>query len=69
MKRINDVRECISKLYEEIEKLKTLKHSLISEVVTGKVDVRNIEIPTYEKVETNIDEDFEDEDAEIEEEV
>lgn len=68
-KYLNDVRECISKLYEEIEKLKTLKHSLISEVVTGKVDVRNIEIPTYEKVETNIDEDFEDEDAEIEEEV
>lgn len=56
-------------LKEQIEFFKVFKHSLISEVVTGKIDVRNIEIPTYEKVETNIDEDFEDDDAEIEEEV
>lgn len=59
----------INYLEKKIELLESLKRSLISEVVTGKIDVRNIEIPTYEKTETNIDEDFEYDDAEIEEEV
>lgn len=50
------------KLY--IEKLEEYKKTLISDVVTGKIDVRDITIPKYEKVEiidniednTNIDE-------------
>ncbi|WP_139690059.1 restriction endonuclease subunit S [Streptococcus oralis] len=33
-----------------ISNLESLKHSLISEVVTGKIDVRNVVIPSYEKV-------------------
>ena len=33
------------------------KQSLIAEVVTGKIDVRNITIPQYEKVETILETD------------
>lgn len=33
-----------------IKKLESLKQSLISNVVTGKIDVRNVDIPNYEKV-------------------
>ena len=36
--------------YAFIKELELLKQSLISEVVTGKIDVRNIDIPEYEKV-------------------
>lgn len=36
---------------KEIEELNELKNTLISNVVTGKIDVRNIEIPAYEHVE------------------
>ena len=34
---------------EKIEKLKSLKKSMISDVVTGKLDVRNIKIPAHAK--------------------
>ena len=40
----------ISIIKEKLTSLKELKQSLISEVVTGKIDVRNIVIPEYEKV-------------------
>lgn len=43
-------------LQSEIHKLHNLKLALISEVVTGKIDVQNIEIPEYEKVESAIEE-------------
>lgn len=37
-------------IYTQIKKLQQLKQSLISDVVTGKIDVRNIDIPDYDKV-------------------
>lgn len=40
----------IEKIEESIKTLELLKQSLISEVVTGKIDVRNTVIPEYEKV-------------------
>ena len=40
-----DIRKFTDKANEMISLLKKLKNSLISEVVTGKIDVRNIEIP------------------------
>lgn len=45
----------------KISSLESLKQSLISEVVTGKIDVRNIVIPTYEKLDVSdlIDEEIE----------
>ena len=45
--RINKVIEVIIK---KIESMENLKQSLISEVVTGQIDVRDIAIPEYEKV-------------------
>ena len=54
-----------------IQALKNLKKTLISDVVTGKVDIRNIDIPEYEKVQilddtleedTEVEIDFEEED-------
>ena len=45
--RINKVIEVIIK---KIESMENLKQSLISEVVTGQIDVRDIVIPEYEKV-------------------
>ena len=44
--RINKVIEVIIK---KIESMENLKQSLISEVVTGQIDVRDIAIPEYEK--------------------
>lgn len=63
---INNIERVEKKQVEQIEKLKQLKQSIISDVVTGKIDVRNIEIPKYEKDE-NIDINYDKE--EIEEEV
>lgn len=45
--RINKVIEVIIK---KIESMENLKQSLISEVVTGQIDVRDVAIPEYEKV-------------------
>ncbi|KRN88703.1 hypothetical protein [Ligilactobacillus ceti] len=44
---------------KKIEELKSLKQSLISEVVTGKIDVRNINIPIFEAVDIEEDIDLE----------
>lgn len=53
-------------LEKKIQQLKDMKVALISDVVTGKIDVRNVEIPEYERVE----EDFtEDDSSEMSEEI
>ena len=61
----------IENLDNTIQALKNLKKTLISDVVTGKVDIRNIDIPEYEKVQilddtleedTEVEIDFEEED-------
>lgn len=57
----------IEKLKEEIEVLEEYKSKLISDVVTGKIDVRDIEIPEYE-YEEEINESSED-DSEDEENI
>lgn len=49
-KIINSTKEYKINIVKKIEELELLKQSLISEVVTGKIDVRNIVIPEYEKV-------------------
>lgn len=43
--------DSIQKINQEIEKLREFRTRLISDVVTGKIDVRSIEIPNYEYVE------------------
>lgn len=54
----------------EIELLQEMKNKLISDVVTGQIDVRGIEIPEYEYVEETIDDNIdvdEDTSQEVEE--
>ena len=47
---MNQIDKRMKNNYDLIKELELLKQSLISEVVTGKIDVRNIVIPEYEKV-------------------
>lgn len=57
------VRRLLDLENEKINNLKQLKQSLISDLVTGKIDVRNVDIPDYDKVsdvvdEENLEDDF-----------
>lgn len=49
-KFIGNINSLSNALESGIKELMNLKQSLISEVVTGKIDVRNVVIPEYEKV-------------------
>ena len=40
---------------EEIRGLEELKTKLISDVITGKIDVRDVVIPDYEYVDEEVD--------------
>lgn len=55
----------IEKLTKEVEVLHELRNKLISDVVTGQIDVRDIEVPEFEYVEET--EDVSDEDGEDDE--
>ncbi len=52
----NNYRELISKIHQEIDCLHEYRVRLISDVVTGQIDVRDIEIPDFELVEETSDE-------------
>ncbi|HBF4252075.1 restriction endonuclease subunit S [Clostridioides difficile] len=56
---IENQKRLIFIINETIENLSSLKQSLISEVVTGQVDVRNVVMPDYEKVTHTNEEDIE----------
>lgn len=43
----------------KIKALQELKSTIISDAVTGKIDVRNITIPEYEHVDDIVDDDSE----------
>lgn len=45
----------VKKQLQIIAELQELKASLISDVVTGKIDVRNVEIPEYEHIDDVVD--------------
>lgn len=49
-KIINSVENYKTIVFKKITEIELLKQSLISEVVTGQIDVRDIAIPEYEKV-------------------
>lgn len=51
-------------LKKEIEELQSLKTRIIADTVTGKIDVRGIEIPKYEFVDEDTDADNEDDSEE-----
>ena len=64
--------EAIAKLTEEVDILHELRNKLISDVVTGQIDVRNIEVPDFEYVEETEDEsddDSDEDDVTVDEEV
>lgn len=56
----------IKKLTEEVEVLHELRNKLISDVVTGQIDVRDIEIPEFEYIEETEEVDDDEADAEDE---
>ena len=63
-KAIDRVKKSISFLTEEISVLQEYRVRLVADVVTGKIDVRNIEIPEYEFIEDSNESDLEiDDDA------
>ena len=65
MDRIKQYEGCLTK---EIEVLHEFKTRLISDVATGKIDVRGIEIPEYEYTAEEADSDSETEAEELDEE-
>lgn len=52
----------IEKLTEEVAVLEEYKNKIIADTVTGKIDVRGIEIPEYEFVDEDADADADNED-------
>lgn len=58
-KKLSIVKRNINICNSIIGELNSFKYSLISEVVTGKIDVRNVVIPSYEKVDIDISTDEE----------
>ena len=58
----------IEKLTEEVAALEEYKNKIVADAVTGKIDVRGIEIPEYEFVDEDTNADNEDDDEEETEE-
>lgn len=58
------INQTISLLKKKIKQLKELKSVIISDVVTGKIDVRNIPVPAYEHVDDLTADDGKDNDEE-----
>lgn len=59
------IDEAISSIYIKIGNLSVLKKQLISEVLTGRIDVREVEIPEYEYVADLSDEEESEDDEEV----
>ena len=57
----------IQKLHKYVECLQEYKSNLISRVITGKIDVRNVDIPEYDKIEESFDEELSNDDVALSE--
>ena len=64
--RCSTIDALIAKIECEIQQLRNLKSALISDVVTGEIDVREVEIPEYEFVADIGEDNADDSDEEIE---
>lgn len=53
--RYRSIDSFIAKIEEKVRQLIDMKTALIADVITGKIDVRGIEIPEYEFVEETVD--------------
>lgn len=61
------IDELIRLKQSQVQAYQELKSVIISDAVTGKIDVRNITVPEYEHVDDIADDDAEDSDEKIEE--
>lgn len=61
------IDELIRLKQSQVQAYQELKSVIISDVVTGKIDVRNITVPEYEHIDDIADDDAEDSDEKIEE--
>ena len=63
--KLHNIDNLIEKEKAKIDTVHELKNRLISDIVTGKLDVRNVEIPEYEYMEESsyLDEEIEVEEA------
>ena len=59
-----EYQSVIGKIEDEIETLHEMKDKLVSDAVTGKIDVRDVEVPDYEYVDEDND-DIEDDSENI----
>ncbi len=58
------INNAVNLTEKKIESLKEMKNTIISDVVTGKIDVRNVTVPEYEHVDDVADDSEEDEETE-----
>jgi len=65
--RLDQIDKAIEIERENIKNLQELKARIISDAVTGKIDVRSVDIPEYEYVEDQSDEEADEEDIDTEE--
>ena len=68
--KIEDINQLISSLKKEIALVQELRTKTISDVVTGKVDVRGVIVPDYvpEEDEVDLDEELNESEEDIKEE-
>ena len=66
-RRLIQIDRTIELERENIKNLQELKARIISDTVTGAIDVRKVDIPKYEYVEDQLDEETDGDDIEIEE--
>lgn len=62
--KTSQINRLICTKHKQLEFLKELCSTIISDVVTGKIDVRNIPVPAYEHVDDLTADDGEDNDEE-----
>ena len=61
-KKLFQIDKAIEIEHQDITLLQELKARIVSDVVTGQIDIRNVEIPAYEYLEEESDDDINDDD-------
>lgn len=67
VKRCAKIDALISNIHSEIALLVEYRTRLISDVVTGQIDVRDIEVPEFEYIADDVDDVSDDENTDLEE--
>jgi type I restriction enzyme S subunit len=61
--QLKKIDELTDKKHEKVDLLHELKSRLISDVVTGQIDVRDVKVPDFEYIEEEFDEDLDEDPA------